>query len=201
MSSAAPEERGHAPPGDVSASGPPAPVPPSTTSRRTLADGESIVLREVTPADEQLLLSLLEHVTGESRWLRFFTGGADIRRAAAEEARCDDVRLGVLALSADGTRILGHGMCFPAGGETAEIAFEVADGQHRRGIGGTLLAYLTERARSVGYRELVAEVLPSNRDMIDLLIASGLPLRSRTSDGVRHVSIPLDAPDAGPPAV
>lgn len=194
MSSAAPEERGQVTTGAAL----PGPAAGPMTVPHTLADGETILLREVTPADEQLLLTLLEHVTGESRWLRFFTGGADIARAAAEEVRCGEARLGVLALSADGRRILGHGMYVPAGPAVAEVAFEVADGYHRRGIGSTLLAYLTDRARRAGYDELIAEVLPSNRDMIDLLVASGLPLRSRTSDGVRHVSIPLDAAGTTP---
>lgn len=161
---------------------------------RTLACGDRILLREVTPADEQLLLTLLEHVTGDARWMRFFTGGADIHRAAAAEACAGDGRLGVLALSDDGTQILGHGMCVPAGGDAAELAFEVADGYHRRGIGSLLLAHLVDRARRAGYHELVADVLPSNRDMIDLLRASPVPMSDRLTDGVRHVSIPLGAP-------
>jgi len=157
----------------------------------TLSDGEPVLLRDVSPADEPLLLDLLEHVTGDSRWLRFFTGGADVRKAAAAEADCDGRSLGVLVLSADRATVLGHGMCVPATGGEAEIAFEVADGHHRRGIGGIMLARLVGRARDAGYTGLVAEVLPANRDMLDLLKSSGHELRSTTDGGVRSVRIAL----------
>lgn len=150
------------------------------------------MLRDVRPGDEPALHELLEHVTGDSRWMRFFSGGADIDRAVALEAFADGVRtLGVLALSVDG-RVLGHGMCVPTQGEAAEIAFEVVDGQHRRGIGGVMLEHLVQRARTAGYRILVAEVLPSNRDMRDMLAASGLQMTRGTDSGIVRFSIPLD---------
>ncbi|MEV4420238.1 GNAT family N-acetyltransferase [Patulibacter sp. NPDC049589] len=185
------------------------PPPPATDdpggpppSCHTLPDGQAILLRDVTPGDAPLLLGLLERVTGDARRLRFFTGGANLAAAAALEARCDDTdgpRLGVVALSADGGEVLGHGMCVPAGAGTAEVAFEVADGYHRRGIGTVLFAHLVGGARAAGYAELVAEVLPDNRDMRDLLTASGLAQTATTSEGIRHVRMPLGpaAPERG----
>lgn len=175
--------------------------PPGTgTTRHTLSSGEPVLLRDVAPGDEGLLLELLEHVTGDSRWFRFFTGGADIRRAAATEARGDgDRRPGVLVLSGDGATVLGHGMCVDAGGGEAEVAFEVADGHHRRGIGGVMLQHLLDRAPADGFTGLVAEVLPSNHDMLDLLASSGRELRSTTAGGVRSVRIALP-PGTGAPA-
>lgn len=166
--------------------------PDARTTRHTLSTGEAVLLRDVTPADRPLLLGLLEHVTGDARWFRFFTGGADIERVATAEARCDgDRRTGVLVLSGDGLEVLGHGMCVPASDTQAEIAFEVADGHHRRGIGTIMLAHLIGQARTAGYETLVAEVLPSNKDMLDLLGDSGNELRSSTADGIRSVVIPL----------
>lgn len=168
----------------------------NATTSHTLSSGEPVLLRDVALGDEALLLGLLEHVTGDSRWFRFFTGGADIGKAAAAEADCDgDRRLGVLVLSGDGSEVLGHGMCVPAGGAEAEIAFEVADGHHRRGIGGIMLEHLVRRARDAGFDTVVAEVLPSNRDMLDLLESSGHELRSTTSGGIRSVRIAL-SPEA-----
>lgn len=170
------------------------------TSRHvTLPDGGRITLRDVGPGDERRLRLMLEHVTGDSRWLRFFGGVSDIARVAALEARADGIRtIGVLALDTDG-RILGHGMCVPAGDDTAEVAFEVVDGEHRRGIGGVLFAELVRRADVAGYRTLVAEVLPENRDMLDMLAASGRPMTQAIHRGVVHVTIPLASPgDAEP---
>ncbi|MDO9410895.1 GNAT family N-acetyltransferase [Patulibacter sp.] len=170
------------------------------TSRHTLSTGEPVLVRDVVPGDEARLLGLLEHVTGDSRWFRFFTGGADIHKAAAIEARGDGDRgPGVLVLSGDGATVLGHGMCVDAGGGEAEVAFEVADGHHRRGVGGIMLQHLLVRARADGFTGVVAEVLPSNRDMLDLLASSGRELRSTTAGGIRSVRITL-APAPRAPA-
>lgn len=167
-------------------------APPSR--QVTLPDGGRITLRDVGPGDEQRLRLMLDHVTGDSRWLRFFGGVSDVGRVAKLEARTDGVRtIGVLALDASG-RTLGHGMCVPAGEDVAEVAFEVVDGQHRRGIGGVLFAELVRRARVGSYRSLVAEVLPDNRDMLDMLTASGLPMTKTVRHGVVHVTIPLTPP-------
>lgn len=157
----------------------------------TLQDGGRITLRDVGPGDEARLRWMLDHVTGDSRWMRFFGGVSDVARVAAVEARADGIRtIGVLALDED-ERVLGHGMCVPADGDAAEVAFEVVDGQHRRGIGGILFAELVRRARAAPYRTLVAEVLPGNRDMLDMLAASGLPMTQAVRRGVVHVTIPL----------
>jgi acetyltransferase len=165
---------------------------PAVARRATLADGAVVTLRDVGPDDEALLRQILEHVTGDSRALRFFSAAASIDAAARLGVQVDGVHhIGLIASTADGRETLGHGMCIDAGDGEAEIAFEVVDGHHRRGIGGVLLEALVQRARATGYRALVAEVLPENRDMLDMLDASGLPRESRLRDGVRHVTIDL----------
>jgi GNAT superfamily N-acetyltransferase len=168
------------------------PASPGRLRPATLRDGEEALLREVRPDDGPVLLELLERVTGDSRVLRFFTGGASIDAAARMEAVVDGRRSrGLLLTTLDGATVLGHGMVVPAGPELAEIAFEVADGHHRRGIGTVLLHALAEGARDAGYTALTAEVLPANRDMIDMLTTSGLAMSTVRRDGVLHVVIPL----------
>jgi acetyltransferase len=179
----------------------PAPDPgvPPVARRTTLPDGEPIALRDVGVGDEAVLHGLLERVTGDSRWFRFFSGGADIDAAARLGATTDGVRsLGLLATTLDGREVLGHGMCLPMGEDAAEIAFEVADGHHRRGIGSVLLHDLVAQAAAAGYREVVAEVLAGNRDMLDMLAASGLPQRRSMQDGIWEVRITVPAPPDAP---
>ncbi|WP_320668611.1 GNAT family N-acetyltransferase [Patulibacter defluvii] len=161
----------------------------------------AVRLRPVSPADEPLLRGLLDRVTGESRWTRFFTGGVDLDRVARMEARCDESRrFGVLALDPDGA-VVGHGMCVPLNdGSGCEIAFEVADGHHRQGIGSAMLRQLVAEARHRGVGRLVAEVLPANRDMTDLLRDSALPLTHRVEGGVAHYEIALGGDDGEAPA-
>jgi acetyltransferase len=176
------------------------PAAPDRTRAGILRDGEEVLLREVRPDDGPVLLALLERVTGDARWMRFFTGGASIAAAARMEARVDGRRsLGLLATARTDGTVLGHGMCVPTSDEDcAEIAFEVADGHHRRGIGTVLLHALADDARAAGYRSLTAEVLPVNRDMLDMLETSGMPTTSVRRDGVLHVGIPLEGPEPEP---
>ncbi|MGX6448187.1 N-acetyltransferase family protein [Patulibacter sp. S7RM1-6] len=159
----------------------------------TLRDGSRAVLRPVRPDDEPRLLELLQHVTGDSRWLRFFTAGPNLDAAARYDAHAGDHGgFGILALRPDSEEVLGHGTCLPLGAGASEIAFEVADGYHRLGIGTHLLRQLVDEARRRGTTRLVAEVQPSNRDMIDMLTTSGLVLERSTVDGVAHFVLPID---------
>lgn len=177
----------------------PGPSVPPVLRRTTLPDGEPIALRDVGVDDEPLLHGLLERVTGDARWFRFFSGGADIDAAARRGASTDGARsLGLLATTLDGREVLGHGMCLPIDEGTGEIAFEVADGHHRRGIGSVLLHDLVAQAAAAGYREVVAEVLAANRDMLDMLAASGLPQRRSLQDGIWEVRIAVAAPGDAP---
>jgi GNAT superfamily N-acetyltransferase len=52
---------------------------------------------------------------------------------------------------------------------SAEIAIEVVDGFHRRGVGTALIRALRQRALELGYATLVAEVLVENEAMLGLL--------------------------------
>ena len=159
----------------------------------TLRDGSRAVLRPVRPDDEPRLLELLRHVTGESRWLRFFTAGPNLTAAARNEAHsADHGGFGVLAVRPETEEVIGHGTYVPLGAGAAEIAFEVADGHHRLGIGTALLRQLVDEARHRGIARLVAEVQPSNRDMIYMLSTSGLVMQRSTVDGVAHFELPID---------
>jgi ribosomal protein S18 acetylase RimI-like enzyme len=54
-------------------------------------------------------------------------------------------------------------------GAAAEVAFEVADAYHGRGIGSILARELAADARASGIRELVATVCGDNRRSVSLL--------------------------------
>ena len=58
--------------------------------------------------------------------------------------------------------------------------------------------FLLDRAPADGFTGLVAEVLPSNHDMLDLLASSGRELHSTTVGGIRSVRITLPPPTGAP---
>lgn len=69
----------------------------------------------------------------------------------------------------DGPRPIGIARCVAIDDRVAEVAYEVVDDWHGRGVGRQLLTALAVRAEALGYRRLVALVLPGNRAAAALL--------------------------------
>jgi acetate---CoA ligase (ADP-forming) len=148
-----------------------------------LRDGSVVLIRPVRDADEAAILTLLRSLSPDSRLNRFFSRSTDL---GGEARRAIDVdqrgRFGLVAIASDG-RIVAHAAYFAEPTGRAEVAWTVADDHRGRGLGTLLLAHLAERAEEVEVGPFVAYVLPDNRDMIDVLRESGVPLRTtRASD-------------------
>jgi len=73
------------------------------------------------------------------------------------------------------------------------VAFVVVDDYQHRGAATLLLQHLVRLARSLGIRELLALVLEDNREMLEVLENSALPLQQGLEDGVRRVVLSLEA--------
>jgi ribosomal protein S18 acetylase RimI-like enzyme len=73
----------------------------------------------------------------------------------------------------------------------AEVAFAVVDRYQGQGIGRTLMRHLIAIARGAGLQELVADVLPDNRQMLKVFEKSGLPMSTRRESGSLHVTLRL----------
>jgi acetyl coenzyme A synthetase (ADP forming)-like protein len=74
---------------------------------------------------------------------------------------------------------------------TAEAAFAVADAYQRHGIGTRLLEQLAARAAEAGIERFVAEVLPSNREMVGVFEAVGFELSRELEGGELEVQFPI----------
>lgn len=148
-----------------------------------------VTFREVGPGDEAAIEHLLGGLDLESRYLRWFTGGVDVLAAEDWAAHPDrHAALGLLAFA--GSEAVGHGTLIPASGGRGEVAFEVAAGWRHRGIAGALLRRLMEAAQTRGLRELYAEVLSENADMLAVMRESGPHVESRDG-GVTTVTVPV----------
>lgn len=159
----------------------------------TLRDGSTVAIRPSTTADEHALRAFLERLCLQARRLRFFTGAADLDRAAHEGASGGD-RVGLLALDKNGT-LVGHALYVllePASAARAEVAVEVADELHGRGLGTILIERLAETAEQRGIEQLTAEVLPDNREMLEVF-RDGFGARVTRERGIEHVEFPASA--------
>ena len=150
-----------------------------------------VSLRPVAPGDLPALDSLLSALDDQARYRRWFTGAADVHRAAAWAA--DPGRGGAIGLVAlaPGGELIGHAALIPMDEARAEVCFEVAAPWRHHGVAGGLLADLARRAVGQGLLTLVAEVLPENADMLAVLREHG-PCRERREHGVVDLELPLD---------
>jgi RimJ/RimL family protein N-acetyltransferase len=87
--------------------------------------------------------------------------------------------------------IIGEGS-YAVLGRTAEIGFTVAEAWQGRGIASRLLQHLARMARDQGVGEFEAYVLHENAPMLAVFRRSGLPMTTRSDEGVLHVTLVLD---------
>ena len=99
-------------------------------------------------------------------------------------------RYGLLAFRGKDHRPVGHGVYLEIVPSTAEVAFAVADDFQGRGLGTILLAHLAETAGDNGIATFRAEVMPSNRRMIDMFRESGFPVEIESSPEGLGVEFP-----------
>ena len=87
-------------------------------------------------------------------------------------------------------RFIGVGRYFRLQDRTrAEVAFAVLDEYQGRGIATLLLEHLRRIANPSGIEEFTAEVMASNRHMLDVFRDSGFQHQSSNQDGIVHVSL------------
>jgi acetyl coenzyme A synthetase (ADP forming)-like protein len=164
-----------------------------------LRDGSTLRLRVPTAADESILIGFFRDLSPDSRYLRFH-GATTIDHNTVAGALATDWQtrgslLGELA-GADGsmrpvalaTYVRLHDPC------RAEVAFAVADGLHRRGVGARLLERLAVHASEAAIEEFVAEVLPQNHAMLGVFDDAGFETVRTLQDGVVEVILRLGTP-------
>ncbi len=146
-----------------------------------LPGGERVMLRPVCPRDAEALQDYVRALSPDARYNRFFGPLRELPPAEIERVTHLDVR-NQLALLAQ-TRIDG---AWTAIGEAryalapdrldCEFALSVADDFRGKGLGTLLLADLERRARSLGARYLVGDVLRSNEAMQALARKAGFAM-------------------------
>jgi GNAT superfamily N-acetyltransferase len=162
---------------------------PATPPART-TQALPVVVRAVAPGDLPALDALLTHLSGRSRYRRWFTGAIDVHRAAAWAA---DPALhhavGLVAVAPDG-EIVGHAAMIAIDDARAEVCFEVAEPWRHQGVAGGLLGELARRGKQRGLQTLVAEVLTENADMLAVLREHG-PTRGHRDGNVVELELLL----------
>jgi RimJ/RimL family protein N-acetyltransferase len=170
-----------------------------------LPGGESVMLRAISPKDADRLQAYMRNLSGSTRRNRFLGAVSELTPKELERL----IHMGgpgELALIAFGG----------VGGETAmiaeviqaiapqsqrcEIALSVTDAWQRKGLGTVLLSQMECRARLLGVRYLVGDVLRTNDAMKGLARKAGFAIRGPFKDA-RLIEIvkDLSSPPTGLP--
>jgi GNAT superfamily N-acetyltransferase len=132
-----------------------------------LRDGSNVTVRPARPRDEPALRSFLAGLCLEARRLRFFSAAADLAYAAHLGSATGVERYGLVAHD-EACVLVGHATYVQLDPVRAEVAVEVADHLHGRGLGTILIELLAVVAEEHGITRFVAEVLCENRAMLDV---------------------------------
>ena len=132
-----------------------------------LRDRSKVAIRQATPGDEAMLHSFLLGLSLEARRMRFFTGAADMSYAARLGIAADATHYGLIAHDEMGL-LVGHATYAKLDDTHAEVAVEVADHLHGRGLGTLLIEMLAAAAEQHGITHFDAEVLCENHEMLDV---------------------------------
>jgi len=158
-----------------------------------LPGGERVTVRPVCPRDSEALQAYVRTLSPEARYKRFFGPLRELPPAELDRLIHLDPpnQLGLIAQ----TRI--HGVIGEARYALSpdrldcEFALSVADGWHGKGVGRLLLADLESRAKSLGARRLVGDVLRTNEAMQALARKAGFGMAGVPGDA-RTVRIVKD---------
>jgi acetyl coenzyme A synthetase (ADP forming)-like protein len=165
-----------------------------------LRDGTTAHVRTPRPGDAPGVRRMLQGLSEESRYLRFFSTAVDLSRAVAWATKVDHEHSdGLVVTTGPHERIVAHAGWErdPRRPERAEIALVIDDAFQGRGIGTLLLGQLAESARARGVELFTAEVLPGNHQMIGVFRQSGFAVRIRSLPGALNIEAPtLLTPDA-----
>ena len=162
----------------------------------TLADGGLALLRPLERGAEGPVLAVFDGLSPRSRELRFLTGVPRLtKHMLAALTDVDSCRHVAWVALVDG-RPSGIARYVRVSDDTAELAFEVVDAQHRRGLGLLLLDTVATLAQANGVRRVTATVHPQNRASVRLLRRYGLALHLDHGllEGAAALTLPEPAP-------
>ena len=160
-----------------------------------LLDGSTIHIRAIRPDDRDRLLAHFRGLSTQSVLLRFH--GAKRTLSDAELTHLTELdfinHVGLVATFGDESEkpLIGVGRYIRSehDPECAEVGFAILDAHQSKGIGSVLLHHLAIIGHSAGLKELDADVLTGNLQMMEVLEHSGFKFKHTTNLGVDRLRL------------
>jgi len=165
-------------------------------------DGLEVFIRPVRPSDERALQEFLYDLSQVSVYQRFFQQRKAFPHPLAQEMVAMDYQdnMGVVVVVGppEAERIIAAANWQREPNENyAEVAFSVADGYQRKGIGTYLMKLMVRLARERGIHGFTASVIAGNTGMMKVFQKSGYRLQTEFEGGM--FTLRLDFEAAAPP--
>lgn len=166
----------------------PATDPSTVATAGTFKNGVTVRFRAIKPSDEEEMRRLFYRFSDEAVYYRYFSPIKSMPHEKMQDyvnADCDTT-LSVVGLAgpAGRERIVAEARYVRDPGESeADVAFVVDDDFQGLGIGSFLFSWLVKLARERGIRYLIADVLTTNRAMMQVFRRGGVPMTVRMMDG------------------
>jgi acetyltransferase len=165
------------------------PYPAHLVRSATLADGASLVIRPIRPADAEIEQEFVRNLSAESRYFRFMDALRELSPSML--SHFTSVALVAVSLTPRETEVAVARYVVGPDDRSCEFAIVVADAWQRRGVGTLLMCALMDAARRRGLRLMYGEVLASNHKMLDLMRRLGFQVVRSPADA-RVVRVEAD---------
>lgn len=157
------------------------------------ADGGTVHVRPITPADADALVAFHEQLSPRTIHFRFFSPRPKLSPREVERFTTvdHDDRVALVAELGDVVVAVARYDRLP-GTSSAEVAFVVSDHHQGRGLGTLLLEHLAAAARERGITRFFADTLPDNRRMIGVFRDAGWVTSAKLEDGVVRIEFAIE---------
>jgi GNAT superfamily N-acetyltransferase len=168
--------------------------PEDLEAYRTTRTGLDLFLRPVKLSDEHLLKDFFYSLSNDSMYRRFISTRTDMHHDRLQPFVAIDYTREMVILAVlqheEAETIVGMAQyLIDETNHTAEVAFVVRDDYQGKGIGATLLSYVTYLARKKGLHGFTAAVLMENMQMLQLFEKAGFNIEKRTDSGIYELTM------------
>ena len=170
----------------------PATYPSHWEADVVLTDGGTVHLRPITPLDADRLRAMHSRLSPDTVYMRFFSMVRTLAARDVERLTTVDYadRVAFIALLRDEMVGVVRYDRTPGTSE-AEVAIVVEDAHQGRGLGPVMLEHLAAAGEERGIERFCANVLPSNRRMLEVFRSAGFEVERHMSDGYVELVYPI----------
>jgi acetyltransferase len=164
----------------------------------SLGNGDSYLIRPIQANDKERIIGLFNHLSPESRYLRFAHAISKLPDDFLEDILHLDYQtemalVAVIDTQTESEEIIGISRYVtPPNQGVCEFSLSVSDRHATQGIGTHLMLDLISHAKANGLQEMVGYVLSNNHKMLHLVAELGFKTSSINDDpDFKIVSLPL----------